>query len=277
MERSSAKCVLQQINNQKQQNTGTKTMSFLPQNYESPKSSNNYMKLQDGENRIRILSKPILGWEDWQDKKPIRFRLDEKPMKSIDPEKKIKHFWAFIVWNYNENQIQILQITQVGIQRSIENFDKDADWGAPYAYDIKIMRKGEGVNTEYAVNPVPHKPVDPAIEQAFIDRPCKLDALFLNCDPFDKAYDSFDEFMCGSTIAPKAVIEAPKRSKISIAQFNELNKKLDASPAYKAQIKSYLESRGIHDLFDLSLEMYDGILKGSDKANDDKIEHKKTA
>ena len=87
-------------------------MSFLPQDYTSPKSFNNYMKLQEGENKIRILSRPIIGWEDWLNNKPIRFRMSEKPAKPVDAKKPIKHFWAFVVWNYAEEQIQILHLTQ---------------------------------------------------------------------------------------------------------------------------------------------------------------------
>ncbi len=91
-------------------------MSFLPENYESPKQSGQYMKLADGDNRIRILTRPVMGWEDWQDKSPVRFAFDNKPLKSIDPKKPIRHFWAFVVYNYNEQKIQILNITQATIR-----------------------------------------------------------------------------------------------------------------------------------------------------------------
>ncbi len=88
-------------------------MNFLPKNYQAPNASNKYMKLEKGENKIRILSQPILGWEDWTlEQKPVRFRFDKKPAKSINAEKPVKHFWAFIVWNYIDEKIQILQITQ---------------------------------------------------------------------------------------------------------------------------------------------------------------------
>lgn len=165
-------------------------MSFLPDNYEAPKSKNNYMKLQEGENRIRILSQPILGWEDWLDKKPVRFHFNEKPKTSFDSAKPVKHFWAFVVWNCAEEQIQVLQLTQSSIRSSIEALCKDADWGAPYFYDIKIVKSGDGVETKYAVNPVPHKALDKSIIQAFYEKPCYLDALFTNQDPFAADWES---------------------------------------------------------------------------------------
>lgn len=159
-------------------------MEFLPQDYQAPKANSGYMKIQDGENKIRILSRPILGWEDWQEKKPFRYHMDEKPAKPYDPAKPIRHFWAFIVWNYNEQEIQILEITQATIRKSIEALCKDSDWGAPYFYDIKITKKGEMTTTEYSVNPIPHRSLDPVIIQAFKEKPCQLHALFDAQDPF---------------------------------------------------------------------------------------------
>lgn len=162
------------------------TNDFLPDGYEMPTNGNGYMKLKDGENKFRILSKPIIGWEDWKDNKPIRFTFKNKPEKPINPDKKIKHFWAMIVWNYNEQAIQILQITQSSIQKSIQDLINDADWGKPYGYDIKIIRKGEKMETEYSVNPSPHKPISEEIKDAFFDKPIYLEALFDGSDPFQK-------------------------------------------------------------------------------------------
>jgi hypothetical protein len=160
------------------------TMSFLPTNYEQPRTGGNYMKFQKGENKFRILSKPILGFEDWKDNKPLRFRMDSKPLKPIDPKKSIKHFWAMIVWNYQDSQIQILEITQSTIQSAIRNLAADEDWGSPFNYDIKVTRKGEGMETEYSVIASPKKPVTDEIKEALLNKPVNLEALFEGEDPF---------------------------------------------------------------------------------------------
>lgn len=157
---------------------------FLPQGYEQPTSGGNYAKLKQGENKFRILGKPIIGWLDWQDKKPLRFRMKDKPSQPIDPTKAVKHFWAMVVWNYNENQIQILEITQSSIQSAISTLSNDEDWGNPLSYDIKIVRTGEKMETQYAVNPVPHKPLSAEISMALEAKPIKLEALFDGEDPF---------------------------------------------------------------------------------------------
>ena len=160
-------------------------MNFLPQDYKSPTPSTSYTKLLDGENRLRILSRPVVGWEDWLDKKPVRFRFKEKPAHPFDPSKPAKHFWSMIVWNYRTEQIEILHLTQTSIRQSIEALCHDKDWGAPFHYDIKITRKGEGMDTEYVVNPIPHKAIHPMIQEKFEDKPCYLEALFDGLDPFN--------------------------------------------------------------------------------------------
>lgn len=156
---------------------------FLPQDYEQPQTGGNFMKLQDGENKIRILSKPIVGWLDWKDKKPYRFTMKNKPEKPMD-KNPIKHFWAFVVWNYSTKSIQILEITQQTIQSAIANLSKDDEWGAPYHYDIKINKKGKDLDTEYSVTPSPKKPVSDEQSKAALEKPCYLEAMFANADPW---------------------------------------------------------------------------------------------
>lgn len=168
---------------------------FLPQDYEAPKSGDNYMKWQDGENKFRILTQPVLGWEDWIDKKPKRYRMKEKPAKPYDEKKPLKHFWSFVVWNYGEEKIQILQVNQASIRNYIEALVKDESWGSPYFYDIKVFKKGEGMETEYLVNPVPPKPLNPLIKDEFNKKRCNLEALFDGEDPFSPDWEMYSPGM----------------------------------------------------------------------------------
>jgi hypothetical protein len=156
---------------------------FLPQDYEAPAGSANYMKMKDGENKVRILSKPIIGWLDWKEKKPYRFRMNAKPEKPMG-DKPIKHFWAFLVWNYEAETVQILEITQASIQKAIQDYSKNDEWGAPFFYDIKIIRKGKDLDTEYSIMPSPKKDLADEIKKAALEKPAYLDALFDGADPW---------------------------------------------------------------------------------------------
>jgi len=163
---------------------------FLPTNYEVPASNGHYLKFENGDNRFRILDRPILGWVYWTNEtKPCR--LKEKPNTLPDDiqvkdgkKTSVKHFWAFPVWNYKTKQVEICEITQVSIQKAIEALAKDVEWGSPLSYDIKVSRSGEGLTTEYQVMPQPHKTLDEAIEKVWEDTKCDLNKLFTGDDPF---------------------------------------------------------------------------------------------
>lgn len=226
--------------------------NFLPSNYKAPKTAGVYMKLQDGENKIRILSAPVLGWEDWTaNKEPVRFHFHDKPKTSIDPTNPVKHFWAFIVWNYVESRIQILQIRQSTIRESLENLSKDKDWGAPYFYDVKITKSGEGINSKYGVLSLPHKPVADHIKEAFYEERINLNALFMSEDPFadtgvytDGVFDDFES--CCEVIDRETV----KR------RFDM------CPPAFKDTIFAFLTKNGLKsDFSDLREELLERIDK----------------
>lgn len=162
-------------------------MGFLPDGYKLPTEEGNYMKFRDGENKIRILSEPILGWLDWDDnRQPHRTPLDQKPTKSLSSklDAKVKHFWAMVVWNYQEEKVQILEITQSTIQKAINTFVADPDYGSPFDYDIVISKSGAELKTEYQVTPKPPKPVDPLIAMEYNPKNYDLTALYRNESPF---------------------------------------------------------------------------------------------
>lgn len=166
--------------------------TFLPQGYEAPVTAGNYMKLEDGDNLFRVLSSAVVGFEYWnRENKPIRVKTyPENLPADIRQEKdgkpsRIKHFWAFIVWNYKANKIQLLSLTQATIQGQIKNFVDDAIWGDPKGYDIKINRTGEGLDTEYSVSPRPHTPIKSEIQSEFANTPYDLQNLFRGEEVFD--------------------------------------------------------------------------------------------
>jgi len=175
-------------------------MGFLPSNIKAPAEggggSGNYMRFQQGQNLFRIIGssddKPtpgfihgMLGWAEEDGKKrPIRWAEGEQaPMLFED---KPRAFYAFVVYNYGEAKVQILEMTQVKLQAELLQLAQDEDWGDCRAYDISIIRNGEGLETTYAINPKPKKKLDAelkAIVKAELKR-INLPALFDGEDPF---------------------------------------------------------------------------------------------
>jgi len=166
------------------------TDDFFPsEDYKIPVTSN-YMKFgAPGEYTFRVLSSAIVGWMYFNtDNKPVRLRenVSEIP-DDMKHDGNIKHFWAFVVWNYEESKVQILEITQKSLMTPIQALTKKSNWGNPKGYDITVIRKGTTINdTEYSVMPNPHSDVTDEINNAYASTYVNLEALFDGEDPFKK-------------------------------------------------------------------------------------------
>lgn len=162
-------------------------MNYLPDGFDKLQPEKPYIsisKLPEGEYKFRIVQRPIGGWIDWKDKKPYRYRPDEKPTSSFDPEKPIKSFWTMYVWDYSNNGLYIMEVTQMGIIKALTDLGTNEDWGDFTKYDVKIKKEGSGKETKYSVMPVPHKEMAPQIKQAVATKPINLEILYKGGDPW---------------------------------------------------------------------------------------------
>ena len=162
--------------------------SFLPADYQPPKTNSRYLKLEQGDNLIRILGDAIIGWLDWWEdgagnRKPVRTRYNEKP-EPFKADKPVKHFWAFPCWDYREHAVKIYEITQATIQNAILDLHNDADWGSPTQYDIGIKKTGEKMETKYSVIAKPPKTLHPDIAKIWAETKLDLNALYDGKDPW---------------------------------------------------------------------------------------------
>jgi hypothetical protein len=99
-------------------------------------------------------------------KKPVRKRPGEK-INVGEITEPIKHFWAMVVYNYDAQDFQILEISQKTIQNQIMALINNAKWGNPKQYDLVIKRSGEKLDTDYQVIPQPKQDLEPAIKEGF--------------------------------------------------------------------------------------------------------------
>jgi len=166
-------------------------MSFLPPNYKAPESNSRYMKFKDGDNNFRIISPAIVGWQYWNTSdKPVRLR--EEPqylpndirMGKDGKSEKVKHFWAFVVYNLDKRSIEILEVTQVSIQEGITALINHPKWGHPSKYDITINRTGTSLDTSYNVMPSPASELPEEAKAEMLKPTISLEALFAGGNPF---------------------------------------------------------------------------------------------
>jgi hypothetical protein len=160
----------------------------------------NYMKFEDGQNRIRILEKPITGYVYWEDAEGNLVPKNEMAGKGGKPVRvkswegltnaqrgAMKGFAAMVVWNYQAERIQILEIKQVGIMNALEALSLSKSWGDVTSFDIVITKTRTGINptdVEYSVMPEPKEPVSKEIKEAYKEAHIDLEALYRGEDPF---------------------------------------------------------------------------------------------
>ena len=162
------------------------TTDFLPTAYEIPETESNYLRFKkEGSYTFRVLGSAIVGFEYWtRENKPIRSKVawEEVPEDAkLDKNGNFqKHFWAFLVYDYESKKVKILELTQKTIMETIKTYVSNPKWGNPTGYDITVTRKGMGFgDTEYTVIAEPHSDT-PMLNVPDI----KLDALYEGLDPF---------------------------------------------------------------------------------------------
>lgn len=159
---------------------------FYGEDYVEEQTKSKYLKIRPGETiKFRILSKPLQLWLYWAGGKPYRSRIsDGKPINVSEAEIKLAE--VFTIFNYNENTMQIFEVTQRSIKNRIRELVKDEAWANPFEYDMSLTRTGDGMNTKYSINPSPPNPVTDEVKQAYKETPIDLEALFDGNDPFEQ-------------------------------------------------------------------------------------------
>jgi hypothetical protein len=166
---------------------------FIPEDAIGSGGASSFMKLEKGENKIRIISKPIAGWVEWIDKEPIRSPIDEEP-EATDEENPPKKFLALVVIDRADDNVKVLEITQQSVIKAIRALSSNPDWGSPFSYDINIERTGEDLRTKYAVTPSPKKPLSKELIKAASKKPCDLEKLFESENPWEDVEEPTEYF-----------------------------------------------------------------------------------
>ena len=180
---------------------------FKPKDFDKAQIGN-YMKFEDGENKIRILDTPITGYVYWEDAAGNRVGRNEqagkggKPVRTpdfsgFDNDKRgaMRGFTAMKVWNYNASKVQILEIKQVHIINALEVLSISKSWGDVTKFDIIINRKRTGtqpMDVEYSVVPEPKEELSKEIKEEYKKVSIDLDALFKGEDPFGSSEEKVD-------------------------------------------------------------------------------------
>ena len=168
-------------------------MGFLPESAKSnvEASGGGYLnpsKIQSGTSvRFRLLVKePLCFFECWGEDmlnggvKPFRFAEEPSPSeieiemgdytrrpgrdgKGLEP---VKFAIAVPVYNYDTAKIEILQLSQKGLIRELDQISQQEDFADILATDFTLGREGAGLTTEYSLRPCPQRTKDNATVEA---------------------------------------------------------------------------------------------------------------
>jgi hypothetical protein len=174
----------------------------LPPNYKVIKEEKPYLKITkipaDKDYKLRMVQPLIAGWIQWKDKKPYRYTQENKPLRSFDSAAPLQQFWTMYVWDYQQEGLYILEITQKGLRIPFEKIATNPDFGDDIcSFDFIITRTVKGKTPEghdingYTIMPLVPKPLPQSIREALIDSPVRLEALFENGDPWTDLEPTF--------------------------------------------------------------------------------------
>ncbi len=167
------------------------TQEFIAKGYKLPSKSEQFMKLKNGQNKFRILSPATCGYVVFDPLKKPHRRLEEEgafseqELNELGTEDKCKHFMYFLVWNYQEGKVQVLELTQQSLKKPLLDYIENEEYGNPLNYDVSIKKEGESLTTQYSLIASPPKPRAEIITEelakikynqfAIIDGNCPLD------------------------------------------------------------------------------------------------------
>lgn len=159
-------------------------------------SNDEFMRLENGHNRLRIVTPPF-GYFSHRYKahaddsgfgRKIKCGLiegDNCPLCDLGIRRGRRYYIGVI--DRDSGTYKILDMAK-SVYQGIQKFSRDEDWGSPMDYDIDIVMDSEaGSQGWYTVVPKPAKPLseeDIEIKNNDVD----LDALINRCTPLKKEY-----------------------------------------------------------------------------------------
>lgn len=144
-------------------------MPITPPGYEIRSGGSKYFRMQEGKNKIRVLTPALIGFQySTRDGKVVdrkqKFQSGDMPHRvrtfeelGAEARPHAREFWAMLVWDYVNECASILEITQKTIMTAIMNYESNEDWGDALDYDLTIIKSKEGDRTSYTVAPSPKK------------------------------------------------------------------------------------------------------------------------
>ena len=155
-------------------NTQTGEIDWNEADLPSPKGKNDFMKLKEGENVVRIMGNPIqtyIHWVTLPDGSQRKIVSPSNPTlvkKLEDAGFRRQPNWIIKVLDRDGDEFRLLEVGNQ-IYKGIQTLFNNPKWGKVTAYDISINRGPKGQQPLYNVTPNPKEALDSSIKQKFVD------------------------------------------------------------------------------------------------------------
>lgn len=127
--------------------------------YNIPGGDSSFLKIETGENRLRLCSKPTELISHQTSAEGAKFATT--PCQGENCElckqgKKKNYKYAYIVLNRKDGKVYLYE-APITVFRQIAAYATNEEYGDPQEYDITIKREGEKPNVTYTVMASPKK------------------------------------------------------------------------------------------------------------------------
>jgi hypothetical protein len=140
---------------------------------DSSSGKSDIMKLEEGENTVRIMSNPIQFYVNWCNgpdgsKRKFNSPIDDPAMlrRLEDSGFKRSARWFVKVLDRRDNKFKALDIGPQ-VFNGIKSLYSNKRWGKVTGYDITITRAPKGTQPLYSVTPNPHEPIPGDLKAQF--------------------------------------------------------------------------------------------------------------
>jgi hypothetical protein len=140
----------------------------------SGQSKTEFMRLEQGENTVRIMANPVQFYIHWVETPEGKMRKVNSPISSPDLVRRLEDAdfkrrprWMVKVLDRSDDTFKLLEIgTQ--IYSGVKALFNHKKWGKVTAYDLTIERGPKGAQPLYRVTPDPKEPLDARFQESFV-------------------------------------------------------------------------------------------------------------
>ena len=125
--------------------------------YDMPSATGNFLKLEDGSNKLRLCTKPLeVPYHEIPGAKYATQVCPGNGCELCKLNKPKKYKFAFQVLNRKDGKPYIYE-APLTVFKQLVLLDNDPEYGDFREYDITITKEGIGRNTTYSIMPSPKK------------------------------------------------------------------------------------------------------------------------